>query len=353
MAIITNHTLAAQPAVTTRTGHDLIVVGASAGGIPAISTLLRGLPADLPAAILVVFHLAPDSGAMLPRMIGEKSRLSVTLAEDRAPLRHGEVRIAVSDHHLLVEPGMMRLVRGPRENRFRPAIDPLFRSAAWAYGPRVIGILLSGLLNDGSAGLWAIKSCGGVAVVQDPVDAHYRDMPEHALETLPVDHCVPVAEMSTLVTALARQPAAGNVDPVPSKQLEIETKMAEQSDEVGIDRMNRIGKLSPFTCPACHGSLWEVFDDYVLRFRCHTRHAFSAESLDAERGEESEGALFMALRSLEENARLARSVADRSRQRAHDRVARIYDDKASEADRSAEVIRHMLRHARGASKGRH
>jgi len=351
MAIITNEQQAAS-AAKTRVSRDLIVVGASAGGIPAISTLLQGLPADLPATILVVFHLAPDSGRMLPRMIGEKSPLPVSLAEDRAPLRHGEVHIAVADRHLLVEPGVMRIVRGPRENRFRPAIDPLFRSAAWAYGPRVIGILLSGLLNDGSAGLWAIKSCGGIAVVQDPVDAHYSDMPQHALDILPVDHCLPVVEMGALVTRLARQPSPSKVACAVSEQLEIETEMTAQSDEAGIDRMNRIGKLSPFACPACHGSLWEVFDDYVLRYRCHTSHAFSAESLEAGQAEEYEGALFTALRALEENSRLARSVADRSRRRANKHVARLYDDKANEADRSAEAIRHMLRQARGAGQSR-
>ena len=331
------------------TGHDLIVVGASAGGIPALSTLFASLPADLPATILVVFHLAPDSGALLPRMLGNASALPVSIAEDRAPLLHGEVRVAPAGRHLLVEAGVMRVVRGPRENRFRPAIDPLFRSAAWAYGPRVIGVLVSGMLNDGSAGLWAIKTCGGIAVVQDPSDALYSDMPQHALDSLPVDHCLPVAAMGALLADLSRQPAPLSVDSSAAEQMRIETQMASQSNETDIGTMNRIGKLSPFTCPSCHGSLWEVFDDYVLRFRCHTGHGFSADSLEIEQNEEYEGALFGALRALEENSRLARSVADRSRQHAHEQVARIYDDKADEADRSAEIIRRMLREARDAA----
>jgi two-component system chemotaxis response regulator CheB len=326
--------------------HDLVIVGASAGGIAAISTLLSGLPADLKAAVLVVLHMAADAGNYLPKMFGDASPLPVNFAEDGLPLAVGEVRIAPPDRHLLVEPGLMRVTRGPRENRFRPAIDPTFRSAAWSYGPRVVGILLSGMMSDGSAGLWAIKTCGGVTVVQDPADARYSDMPQHAVDTLPVDHCLPVVRIAPLVAELAQQPAPGVGRFQPPEQLRIETRMASHRDHNEIAEMNRIGKLSPFTCPSCHGSLWEVFDDHVLRFRCHTGHAFSADSLDAELGEDYENALFGALRALEENARLARSIAKRSRQSKHEHVAKIYEDKADDNDRSANVIRSILQRGR-------
>jgi two-component system chemotaxis response regulator CheB len=329
---------------STQSGHDLVVVGASAGGIAAITALLGRLPADLPATVLVVLHLAPDAGQYLPRMFGDASRMPVRFAEDGLPIKRGEVRIAPPDRHLLVEPGVMRTVRGPRENRFRPAIDPLFRSAAWAYGPRVIGVLLSGMMNDGSAGLWAIRTCGGTAIVQDPADARFAEMPQHALDALPVDHCLPAADIAAVVADLARRPAKGPPTFFAPEQLRIETDMAQRDHDIA--EMNRIGKLSPFTCPSCHGSLWEVFDEHVLRYRCHTGHAFSAESLDAEMTDDFENALFGALRALEENARLARTIAGRSRESKHDKIARLYEAKADENDKSAHVIRTVLHRAR-------
>jgi two-component system chemotaxis response regulator CheB len=326
----------------TAEGHDLVVVGASAGGIDAITTLLAGLPADLPLAILVVLHVSPDSASLLPGIVGRASALPVRAAEDGLPLVMGEVCVAVPDRHLLVEPGTIRVVRGPRENRFRPAIDPLFRSAAWAYGSRVIGVLLSGMLDDGTAGLWAIKTCGGVTIVQDPQDARFGEMPRNAIAQLPIDHCVSASQLGMLVDAVVRQPPRGTTAPAAAEQLGVETKMALRSEEGDIARMNRIGKLSPYTCPACHGSLWEVYDEHVLRFRCHTGHGFSAESLDAEHRDEYENALFGALRALEENARLAQTIARRSRAHGRDAIAQIYEDKAADDDHSAEVIRAML-----------
>jgi two-component system chemotaxis response regulator CheB len=286
--------------------------------------------------------MAPDAGDYLPKILADRSPLPVRYAEDGRPLGRGEVNVAPPDRHLLVEPMRMRVVRGPRENRFRPAIDPTFRSAAWAYGPRVVGVLLSGMLNDGSAGLWAIKSCGGVAVVQDPRDARFSDMPRNAIESLPVDYCRPVAELGALVTQLTQQRAPAAATFHAADQLRIETGMTSKTERSTIDELNRIGKLSPFTCPSCHGSLWEIDDEHVLRFRCHTGHGFTAESLAGETDEDLENALFGALRALEENSRLARTIAGRSRHGKHDVVARLYEDKADDNDHSAEVIRAVL-----------
>jgi two-component system chemotaxis response regulator CheB len=171
-------------------------------------------------------------------------------------------------------------------------------------------------------------------------------MPRHAVETLPVDHCLPVAKLAALVDELVRQPAPGAWTFRPSEQLRIETRMSSHRDQNELAEMSRIGKLSPFTCPSCHGSLWEVFDEHVLRFRCHTGHAFSAESLHGELGDDYENALFGALRALEENARLSRAIAARSRQSKRERVAKIYEDKADDNDRSANVIRAILHRGR-------
>lgn len=326
------------------TGRDLVVVGASAGGIDAIRSLLTTLSADFPAAILIVLHVGERSPAMLAKMFSKAGVLPAKYAGDGDPVVLGEVRIAPSGTHLIVEPGVMRLVRGPKENHSRPAIDPLFRSAAWAYGPRVIGVLLSGMLNDGSAGLWDIKTCGGLAVVQDPNDAGYGDMPRNALEHLPVDHCVPIDEMGALLARLVREPVSPETTfPVP-EQIKIEARMAQMKDN-DIALMHQIGKLSPFTCPSCSGALWEINDTNVLRFRCHTGHAYTAESLSDDQADSTENALYAAVRALEEKGRLAQAIADRSRDQ-RPALAESFDQTARESVRNAEQIRGLLqRHA--------
>ena len=329
---------------TIETGHDLVVIGASAGGIDAIRSLLATLPADLPAAILIVLHVSERSPEMLADMFSQAGALPAQYAEDGGPIALGEVRIAPGGSHLVVEQGVMRLVRGPKENHSRPAIDPLFRSAAWAYGPRVIGMLLSGMLNDGSAGLWAIKTCGGLTVVQDPDDARYGDMPRNAMEHLPVDHCAPIAEMGALLARLVREPALPAATFAVPEQIKIETRMAEMKDN-DIALMHKIGKPSPFTCPSCSGALWEINDAHVLRFRCHTGHAYTAESLADDQTDSTENALYAAVRALEEKGRLAQAIADRSRDK-RPALADSFALTALESERNANQIRGLLqRHA--------
>ena len=337
---------APSPTISTaiKTGHDLVVIGASAGGIDAIRSLLATLPADLPAAILIVLHVGERSPQMLAKMFSQAGVLPAQYAEDGGSIVMGEVRIAPAGSHLIVEPGIMRLKRGPKENHSRPAIDPLFRSAAWAYGPRVIGMLLSGMLNDGSAGLWAIKTCGGLAVVQDPDDARYGDMPRRAMEHLPVDHCVPIAEMGALLARLVREPALPAATFSVPEQIKIETRMAEMKDN-DIALMHKIGNLSPFTCPSCSGALWEINDTHVLRYRCHTGHAYTAESLSDDQTDSTENALYAAVRALEEKGRLAQAIADRSRDK-RPALADSFHQTALESERNANQIRELLqRHA--------
>ena len=177
--------------------HDIILLGASAGGVDALIRLCSGLPRDLPAALLVVQHIAPTSRSMLPRLLCRAGPLPAAHAEDREAIRPGRIYVAKPDHHLLVNAADHRLMlrRGPHENRSRPAIDPLFRSAAVAFGPRVVGGVLSGLLEDGTAGLVAIKAYGGISVVQSPEDAAWPDMPRNALRGDSPDHCITLAEM--------------------------------------------------------------------------------------------------------------------------------------------------------------
>ena len=319
------------------TGHDLIVIGASAGGVQAMQRLVELLPAALPATVLLVIHLGAESRSQLPELLARHAALPVAWAQDGEPLRRGCLRIAPPDHHLLVERDMLRVIKGPRENRHRPAIDPLFRSAAWAHGPRVVGVVLSGYLDDGTAGLWAIKSCGGTTVVQDPADAPHPDMPTHALMHNRIDHSVPLERLGALLVELTARPAEAAPPPPESIGLEIGyTTMQRDMDEA-----SRLGALSPFTCPSCRGALWELDEAGHLRYRCHTGHAFTHASLLAAQTEELENSVYSALRVVEEKAAALRRLAERWT----DRFPHVTDDymrRASQLDRTAETLRALL-----------
>ena len=230
----------------TVSDHDIIVVGASAGGIETLRTVARGLPADLPAAVFVVVHVAPGAISLLPQILGHAGPLPAGAAVDGAAIEPGRIYVAIPGSHLLVDHGRMRVVRGPRENRMRPSVDVLFRSAACAYGPRTVGVVLSGSLNDGAAGTRAIKQRGGLVVVQDPEDAAFQDMPRAALEAGPVDHCVPVASMPALLRDLARQPAPPD-DAFPlSPALERENRIAHLEESRRDDgEMRDAGRALP------------------------------------------------------------------------------------------------------------
>ncbi|HLW68563.1 MAG TPA: chemotaxis protein CheB, partial [Gemmataceae bacterium] len=182
--------------------HDIVTIGASAGGVQALRNFVNRLPKDLPVAIFVVLHVPPQWPSQLAQILTKSGPLPALAPEDHARIEPGHIYVATPDKHLLVEPDEIRVIRGPRENRHRPGVDPLFRSAAWAYGPRVVGVVLSGTLDDGASGLWAIKSCGGIAVVQDPADAIFPEMPTNAMMNVQVDHCLPVDDIATLIAKL-------------------------------------------------------------------------------------------------------------------------------------------------------
>jgi two-component system chemotaxis response regulator CheB len=319
---------------------DIVVIGASAGGVEALKTLVSALPADLPASLFVVLHRG-DSPSALVSLLSEWGPLTAVDATDGMRIEQRTIYMAPPDRHLLIEEGAVRVVRGPKENRHRPAIDPLFRSAAWAYGPRVTGVLLTGALYDGTAGLWAIRSCGGRVVVQDPHDAMFAGMPSNALDALDADDCVPLATMGALLDRLVREPAARGTRSIMPRQVALENKMLGMPGE-GINEMDKLGKVTPFTCPACHGALWEVDDEHVLRYRCHTGHGFTAGALDIEQDEAIEGVLFSAARALEERAAIARNIAARARGRDQKNVAATFEEKAKRAEQDAGSIHNLL-----------
>ena len=290
---------------------DIVVVGASAGGMGALEKLVAGLPADFPAAIFVVWHLSPGVKSVLPAVISRNGPLPAAHPRDGDPIKHGRVYVAPNDHHMLLERGYIRVTKGPKENRFRPAVDPLFRSAAYIYSTRVIGIVLSGALDDGTAGLWAIKLRGGTAIVQDPADAVHRSMPLSALDNVDVDYTVPVAEIGSLLTRLVREEAAP--EPLlPAQErdrMEAEVEIAREVDS-RLENVLGFGELSPFTCPECHGVLAMYRDGNIVRFRCHTGHAVSSGTLLEAGTEQVEQRLFDAVRALDETIMLLNQLGE-------------------------------------------
>ena len=318
--------------------RDIVVVGASAGGVPTLKDLVRLLPADLPAAMFIVLHMSPDAKSILPELLSRRSRLPVSFAEDEGEIRTGHIYLAPPDHHLLLEYDRIRLVRGPRENRNRPSIDVLFRSAAWAFGPRVVGVVLTGYLDDGTAGLWAIKTCGGVTVVQDAADALHHDMPANAARAIDVDYSLPVAQIAPLLVRLAGESVS---EPLGDERpASIKTEIGFAKMERDITDMNSLGTLSAFTCPTCHGALWELDGD-VLRYRCHTGHAFTRDSLVEEQTVEVEDALYSAMRAVEEKALVLRRLSERLGGRS-ELLKQDYERKAEALEQTANVLRAML-----------
>jgi two-component system chemotaxis response regulator CheB len=322
---------------TLKAGHDIIVIGASAGGVSALSEIVRGLPKDLPAAVFVVLHISRYGTSAMPAILGRAGNMPAAHPSDGEPIRQGHIYVAPPDHHLVIEDGQVGLSRAPSENGHRPAIDVLFRTAAYAYGPRVVGVVLTGNLDDGTAGLAEIKSYGGVAVVQDPAEADYPGMPSSAAENVPVDYIQSLKTIPPLLVNLANDPV--EVDPAQSGQ---EGREMKENLEKGADR--EPGVPSGFTCPECGGALWESHVHEVVHFRCRTGHAFSPESLLAEQSDLLEGSLWAAVRALQENASLARRMERWMRQRGNEFGQNRYGSRAAEAEAHAEVIRKLLIH---------
>src|SRR5215831_12109633 len=245
--------------------RDIIVIGGSSGATAPLKDILGRLPKDLPAAVFVVRHIPAQGTGILSTVMSAFSRLPVVEAENGMVIENGHIYLAAPDHHLLVYESHVMLGRGPRENLVRPAIDPLFRSAALQYGPRVIGVILSGLLSDGAAGLNAIKRCGGTALVQDPSDALANEMPRHALETTTVDLCVPGARMGDVLSDLVREKPGAALPIPPEIRLEVAIASGEPT---GSDSLVEIADPAPLTCPACGGVLSKLKTEHPLRFRC-------------------------------------------------------------------------------------
>jgi two-component system, chemotaxis family, protein-glutamate methylesterase/glutaminase len=320
--------------------RNVIVIGASAGGVEALRALVSGLPVDLPATVLIVLHVPPYGGSVLPAILSRSGPMVAQHPQHDQELAESQIWVAAPDHHLAVVDHHLVLTRGPRENGLRPAVDVLFRTAARAKGSRVIGVVLSGVLDDGTAGLSAIAARGGVAVVQDPSDALYPGMPTSAIEHVNVDHVVPIAEMAQLLVKLCKEEVV-DAEPEIPPLLAIEADMALMDGEA-MNQTDRPGRPSGFSCPDCNGVLWEIHDGELVRYRCRVGHAWSAESLLGQQSEQLDGALWMALRGLEEKAALARTLSERALERGSPFTADRFTEQAEDATRAANLIRTML-----------
>jgi two-component system chemotaxis response regulator CheB len=320
--------------------RDIIVIGTSAGGVDALRILCRGLPSDLPAALFVVQHLAASTRSVLPELLTRAGVLPAASPREGERIRQGHIYVAPPDRHMLLEGDQILLRRGPIENRCRPAIDPLFRSAAVAYGPRVIGVVMTGLLDDGSDGLAVIKRAGGTTIVQDPDDAEWPSMPRNALAHAEIDHCVPLAELAALLVRLVREPA-GPSGLLPASIVE-EVQIAQQEIAVMESSLKSPGHPSAITCPDCGGVLNEISEAGKLRYRCQVGHAFSPASLVDAQNHEIERALAIAVRTHRDRLNLFRRMELLSEYRQQPNAARRWHAAAAESERLASMLEQAM-----------
>jgi two-component system chemotaxis response regulator CheB len=317
------------PAPDRPRGQAVVVVGASAGGVEALMSFVGTLSRTFPHPVLVILHVAPTGTSVLPEILARSGALPVISPRDGEDVLEGHVYVAPPDSHLVLEGSVVRLSQAPRENGHRPAIDPSMRSAATVYGPGAVGVVLSGSRDDGTAGLLAIKAAGGAAIVQNPDEALYPAMPESAIAHVDVDAVLPIAAMAGWILERAgRGGAPAESDPP-----------MEATPDSSQDIPSADGKGTRFTCPDCGGVLFERTEGQLDRFECSVGHAFSIESLSSAQAEALEGALWAAVRSLEDRAALLRRLARRWRAEGHDRSSTNFDTQADDSLQRAQTIR--------------
>jgi two-component system chemotaxis response regulator CheB len=313
-----------------RSPTPVLAIGASAGGVSALTELVADLPADLPAAVTVVLHVTPTGPSLLPEILTRAGELPARHAVDGEPVEPGRIYVAPPDRHLLVAGDVVRVVRTPKENGVRPSVDTLFRSVARSRGARAVAVVLSGTLDDGTAGIVAVAEAGGRTVVQDPADAMFPGMPESARQFGHPEFVVKVSEMGELLAELVRGlPESANLEDVAVDALEAD---AERSN----------GTPSAFTCPDCGGTLFEREVDGILQFRCRVGHGYTADALVSEQQEKLESALYAAIVALEERADLSRRMARRMEQVGNTPFAHRYFTQADETERQASVVRETV-----------
>jgi two-component system, chemotaxis family, protein-glutamate methylesterase/glutaminase len=326
--------------------RDIIVIGASAGGVEALRQLVHSFPEQLDASVFVAIHFPSHGTSLLPRILSRVGHLPVLHPTDGERIAAGRIYVAPPDFHLLVERKCIRLVRGPRENGHRPAIDPMFRSASVAFGPRVIGVVLTGNLDDGTSGLAAIKRHRGLTLVQDPEDALFPSMPQSAIEHVEVDRVAPIRSMWAALDALMKTSIQGREHSIMPEDV-TENELAAGNLSAIQQPERHPGHVSAFSCPDCGGVLWELTDGDFVRYRCRVGHAWTGEGLVAKQSDTLDDALWTALRALEESISLSHQLANRHRGRGNVNLASRFERQTSEMEERAEVIRTALMQKRG------
>lgn len=323
--------------------RHIIVLGASAGGVEALRAVVSGFPKDLRASVFVVLHIPSYSPSTLPAILSAAGPLKAVHATDGQVFEENKIYVAPPDKHLILESGRIVVRRGPKENRFRPSVDALFRSAAYTYGPRTIGVVLSGVLDDGTSGLWSIKRLGGLAIIQDPADALHPEMPRNVREHVEVDHVCRAADIGPLLAKLVSEPApvepAVHQDELRRLGLEVEISGYDGAFDKGIIDW---GEIAPFTCPECHGALVRLTEGSIERYRCHTGHAFTASTLLAGITEAVEDMLWQAMRAVEEQAMMLEHIAMHLRESGREHSAELFLTKARAARDQAQIIHDSL-----------
>jgi two-component system, chemotaxis family, protein-glutamate methylesterase/glutaminase len=291
-----------------RRPRDIIVIGGSSGAIDALQKIVCAFPAEFQAAVFIVVHLPTDAHSYLPSILTRAGALTALNPGDGDPVRPGHIYVAAPDHHMTLAAGRIHMRRGPRENRHRPAIDPLFRSASRTYGRRVIGVVLSGHLDDGSAGLYAVRSRGGLGIVQESGDAQAAGMPQHAWQYAGGDLVLPAREIGPKLVDLVNTPQEADV--MSQGKGDGDVNFNEQHREHASYPDQGNGTPSVFACPECHGVLWELHEGKMLRFECRVGHSYTAATLNEEMHGAAEAALWAAVRALEEKAAMSRRLAN-------------------------------------------
>jgi two-component system chemotaxis response regulator CheB len=317
----------------------IVVLRASAGGVESLKDVVCELPADFPAALCVVLHVPAYQPSSLPEILTRCGRVPAVHPADGAHLQAGHIYVAPPDHHLLVEGDRLLVKKGPKENRFRPSIDALFRSVAYHYGPRAIGVVLSGALDDGTSGLWSVKRLGGVAIVQEPSDARFESMPKSALEYVEPDYRLPAREIGALLPRLVEEQArsAPRADRILRTQMELEIGIAQEDDAFRKGVFDG-PELTPFTCPECHGVLVKVVEDRFIRFRCHTGHAYTDSALLEGVMESTGEMLWQVMRSLEEAVMLLNQMGQMRQVAGQAERAQVFFTKAAELEKRSDTF---------------
>jgi two-component system chemotaxis response regulator CheB len=317
---------------------NIIVIGASAGGIKAIYQLIERIPPDLPLAIFIVIHISKNSQPdIIAQQLQKKTAYTCLMAQDNEEIKSGHIYLAPTNHHLLVKKGYMRLIDGPHENRWRPSIDVLFRSAAAVYDSKVIGIILSGMLDDGTSGMSAVKRCGGTCLVQDPSEAEYIDMPVNVINNVNVDYQVPIADMGYIIDDILSKPHGPSL-PIP-EDVKLEAEITERmvSD---VDAMSKIATPSDLTCPDCGGRLSQINNE-PNRYRCHTGHVYIEPVLLDKQGEALEESIWASIRMMEERRNLLQNIAWRN-ERANNVDPNNYQQAAERLNVHIERMKQLL-----------